>query len=122
MLSFYTAHFNWQLAEDSGQAGNWPYNPDNPDMVAIARGKLDALIVNIDKVKTMSDHGVGISTSVWGCHLSCIGWNPHSLEGFDHLSHALEHDKKEHFIHGYPVMPWSYSWLDTVKKSTKIHY
>lgn len=105
VLCFHTAHYDWKLADEDGQAGNWPYNED---MVAMARRKLDELIENLEEVKEMTDRGIRILASAFqfgGAAYHAFGWNPRPVEGFEHLFfYALEHQTGKHFIHGYPVM------------------
>ena len=105
VLCFHTAHYDWRLADEDGEAGNWPYNEE---IAAVARSKLDALVDNIHEVKEMTDKGIQILVSAFrfgGGAYHAFGWNPRPLEGFDHLFfYALEHFTKKHFIHGYPVM------------------
>jgi|EP00945_MAST-04E_sp_MAST-4E-sp1_P000795 glycerol-1-phosphate dehydrogenase [NAD(P)+] len=105
VLCFHTAHFDWKLADEDGQAGNWPYNQA---MVDMAKAKMDLLLQNLSEVKNMTEDGIRVLASAFqfgGGAYHALGWNPRPLEGFDHLFfYALEHRVRKHFIHGYPVM------------------
>ena len=105
VLCFHTAHYDWKLADEDGQAGNWPYDED---MVNMARKKLEELIENLEDVKEMTDRGIRILASAFqfgGAAYHSFGWNPRPVEGFEHLFfYALEYQTRKHFIHGYPVM------------------
>jgi glycerol-1-phosphate dehydrogenase [NAD(P)+] len=105
VLCYHTAHFDWQLAHDTGrEERRWPYDPA---LVAESREVLDAVLADLDEIHAVSDRGIRtlMLAHRWGgAAFHNAGWNTRHLNGVDHCYlYALEHLTGRHFVHGQAV-------------------
>lgn len=105
ILCYWTAHWDWRMASDTGQVEpRWPYDDR---LVADARVALDRVIDHADAIHEVSDAGIRAlagSLSWGGSAFHNAGWNPRHIEGAEHfVFYGLERLTGKHFLHGQPV-------------------
>ena len=104
ILCFHTGVLDWQYARDTGKAEEkWPYDPA---LAAQSLSKVEAVVSNIDGIRTMTDQGIAtlVDGLSWGTTYHGSGWCPRHIEGTDHfLFYTLEKLTGRKFLHGQPV-------------------
>lgn len=105
ILCYHTAHRDWQIADRAGRAeARWPFDPE---LVAAARERLDAVLDALDDIRDVTERGIRtlMGAHRWGgAAFHNGGWNPRHIEGVEHfLFYNLERRTGQHFIHGQPV-------------------
>ena len=104
ILCFHTGVLDWQYARDIGKVEEkWPYDPT---LAAQSLSKVEAVVSNIDGIRTMTDQGIAtlVDGLSWGTTYHGSGWCPRHIEGTDHfLFYTLEKLTGQKFLHGQPV-------------------
>jgi glycerol-1-phosphate dehydrogenase [NAD(P)+] len=105
VLCYHTAHFDWKLAAEVGREEHrWPYEER---LVDEARERLEAVLGNLDEIRSVSDAGIRtlMTAHRWGgAAFHDSGWNTRHMDGVDHcFLYALENQTGHHFIHGQAV-------------------
>jgi glycerol dehydrogenase-like iron-containing ADH family enzyme len=104
ILCFHTGVLDWQYARDTGKIEEkWPYDPA---LAQQSLAKVEAIIGNIDGIRTMTDQGIAtlVDGLSWGTSFHGSGWCPRHIEGTDHfLFYTLEKLTGKKFLHGQPV-------------------
>ena len=105
VFCFITGVMDWRYAEARGKCEpRWPYDES---LAAISLAKAEAVLAELDEVKTLSPRGIRIMVDAlkWGgASYHGAGWNPRHIEGIEHyIFYALEAGTGKTFLHGQAV-------------------
>ena len=105
IFCFITGVMDWRHAEARGRCEpRWPYDES---LAAISLAKADAVLAELDEVRTLSPRGIRLMVDAlkWGgASYHGAGWNPRHIEGVEHyIFYALEAGTGKAFLHGQAV-------------------
>ncbi len=104
VLCFHTGILDWRYAANVGKVeAKWPFDED---LASQSLSKVNALLENIDGIRSMTDRGIDalVDGLKWGTSFQGSGWCPRHIEGTDHfLFYTLEKQTGKKFLHGQPV-------------------
>ena len=105
IFCFITGVMDWRYAEARGKCEpRWPYDES---LAAISLAKAEAVLAELDEVKTLSPRGIRtmVDALKWGgASYHGAGWNPRHIEGVEHyIFYALEAGTGKTFLHGQAV-------------------